>query len=233
MAVGGASVGASRFCVVSLCFGLIVKKKPFQFDAFANSLTALAVQGGCASDEEADSAAALDDLQLAQRCVAGEVAAWEQIYAQCHDPLSASVKVMLGAQSRDANLVDEIVARVWYTLVANDGEVLAQYKPKRGSLVTYMRTLARDQITRYFREELRRRKREQSSVRAQPLANSSPVDSLAEFLGTLTPHEQVFCSENLLAESTGTVPEAQSTTNIWQTSHRIYRKLLRFLDRLP
>ena len=68
---------------------------------------------------------------LAKRCLSGEVAAWEELYAQCHEPLLVSIRIMLGPQSADATLVDEIAARVWYALVANDGELLSRYKPSR------------------------------------------------------------------------------------------------------
>ena len=40
--------------------------------------------------------------------------------------------------------------------------------------------------------------------------------------------EQVFCSEHLLGESSDVLTPAYSTSNIWQLSHRIRRKLLRF-----
>ena len=71
------------------------------------------------------------DGLLAKRCLAGEVAAWEELYAQCHEPLLISIRIMLGPQSADASLVDEIAARVWYALVANDGKLLSRYKPSR------------------------------------------------------------------------------------------------------
>ena len=47
-----------------------------------------------------------------------------RLYAQCHEPLLLSIRIMLGPRNTDANLVDEIAARVWYALVANDGELL-------------------------------------------------------------------------------------------------------------
>ncbi len=75
-----------------------------------------------------------------ERCLAGEVAAWEELYAQYHDVLLASVRCFLGQARSDHNLVDEIAARVWYALVANDGALLAKYDPKRGArIITFMR----------------------------------------------------------------------------------------------
>ena len=176
------------------------------------------------------------DGLLAKRCLAGEVAAWDQLYAQCHEPLLVSIRIMLGSQSADANLVDEICARVWYALVANDGELLSRYKPSRGArLITFMRARANSEIVRYIRSEVRHHKRELAALRERPQYQgqdgTQPVNILAEFFGTLTPRERVFCSEHLLGESSDVLTPAYSTSNIWQLSHRIRRKLLRFLGR--
>ena len=176
------------------------------------------------------------DRRLAERCVAGEVAAWEEYYAQCHEPLCVSIRVLLGRASSDPNLVDEIAARVWYALVANDGALLARYTPKRGArLITFMRTLARDEICRHFRSEIRRRQREVSALRERPRRHATyfgPAGSgLKEFLVTLSPREQSFCCEVLLAEPPVGPEEPRSAANIWQLTHRVYQKLLQFLGR--
>jgi len=174
------------------------------------------------------------DGLLTKRCLAGEVAAWEELYAQCHDPLLVSIRIILGPQNVDASLVDEIAARVWYALVANDGELLSRYKPSRGArLITFMRALAKDESVRYIRAEVRRRNRELTALRERrqhpDQEGAQPVNALGEFLGTLTPHERVFCNDYLLAIPTGEVEQTYSKSNIWQLSHRIRRKLLRFL----
>jgi DNA-directed RNA polymerase specialized sigma24 family protein len=172
------------------------------------------------------------DGRLAERCVMGEVAAWEELYAQCHDPLCASIRAMLGPCS-DANLVDEISARVWYALVAKDGELLARYSHERGArLSTYLRALAKHEMCRHLRTEVRRRKREflamkkKSPEDAMDLARS--IHDLEGFLVTLTPRERGFWDVHLLATSPG-IP--YSPANIWQLTHRIYEKLMRFLNR--
>ena len=178
-----------------------------------------------------------DDGLLAKRCLAGDVAAWEQIYAQCHEPLLVSIRFMLGVQGKDANLVDEIAARVWYALVAKDGELLARYNPARGAkLVTFMRALARDELAKHFRGELRRRKREITAFHDRPRPENDldlSLDSLPEFLATLTPRERGFCNDYLLAEPSGAAAQTHSSANIWQLTHRIHQKLLRFLDLRP
>ena len=217
-----------------------LKKKQPQCDTRDDLMPASSADEPCAqtSQREADAAGIRADASLAQRCLAGEVAAWEQLYGQCHEPLLVSIRVMLGRQSSDASLVDEIAARVWYALVANDGELLLQYDPARGArLVTFLRALAKDELARYFREEVRRRQRELSALRERPqhLGKNlgQPANTLAEFLGTLTPHERGFCNDYLLTEPSVAAEGTHSTATIWQLSHRIYRKLLHFLDFRP
>lgn len=213
-----------------------MKKKPFHSEPGDEAIAPLS--GDLRFEPEASGAkrrAVLRaDKLLAKRCSAGEVAAWEELYTQCHEPLLVSIRIMLGQQSADASLVDEIAARVWYALVANDGELLSRYKPRRGTrLITFMRMLARDEIVRYIRSEVRRRNRELTALRERPQHQcqdgTQPANPLAEFLATLTPHERVFCNDYLLATPTGAVEEEYTKSNIWQLSHRIRRKLLRFM----
>jgi hypothetical protein len=215
-----------------------VKKKQSQLDAGDGAVCALSAdeEGVRVAEGGADAGGARADAMLVERCVAGEVAAWEQLYAQCHNPLLVSIEIMLGRVSSDSNLVDEIGARVWYALVANDGELLTRYNPNRGArLGTFLRALAKDEIARHFRAEVRRRKRELSALRERPQHQGRdpdyPVNSLGEFLGTLTPHERAFCSDHLLAETSAATNEKPcAAANVWQLSHRIYRKLVKFLD---
>jgi len=180
------------------------------------------------------------DNELAQRCVAGEVAAWEELYAQCHDPLLAAVRTLLnGCANRDGDLVDEITARVWYALVANDGLLLSKYDPERGAcLLTFMRAVAKDLICRHFRSERRRAERELAAARQRPTHHSDDLDqsngSLDEFLRTLTSKERKFFN-NYLLEDPAEVAKGNrrrlSPTTVWQRTRRLYKRLARFLRR--
>ena len=107
-------------------------------------------------DDDTDHEGIVADVALAKRGVAGEVAAWEQLHGQCHDALLATIQNMLGLQGADGGLTDEIAARVWYTLVANDGELLQRYKPKYGArLITFIGSIAKDEVSRHLRSERR------------------------------------------------------------------------------
>jgi len=186
--------------------------------------------------EAVDSRDVLADAALARRCVAGEVAAWEQLYALCHLPLLAAVESLLRAPHRDAALIDEIAARVWYALVDNDGELLEKFDPARGArLITFMRALAKDEISRHFRGERRRRARESSAVHERTQQSAAEARAhFAEFLSTLTPHERQFASDYLLSNNPveDCPPKKHhSPANIWQLTRRIHRKLLGYLGK--
>jgi len=137
------------------------------------------------------------DATLIKRCIAGEVAAWEELYAQCHAPLLRFIECMLGTVDCDPNLVDELAARVWYALVADDGELLARFDARRKArLSTFMQGVARDLAGRYFRAERRRRSRERAVSRARrgcATRRSNEAElSLSEFRETLSPGEREF-----------------------------------------
>lgn len=164
---------------------------------------------------ERDRVGASDDAALARRCLAGEVAAWEAFYHQCHPPLLASIRALLGSGRVDPNLVDEIAARVWYAVVADDGALLERFDPGRGArLITFLRSIARDECGRYQRSEHRRRRRELAACLHRPasLVAGQPAGEadLADFFGTLTPAEQSFAAEHLLPNGCHSAAEATS-----------------------
>src|SRR5262249_25262183 len=143
--------------------------------------------------------------RLAKRCLEGDPAAWSDLYSRHHDRLCRSIQIMLGPLA-DSNLVDEIAARVWYALVANDGKLLEQYRPEHNaSLITFLRLIARDKIKCYVRSEVRRRQREALAVCQSSVGSGKDseiiTDSISDFLATLTPREQKFCQEHLLQSS--------------------------------
>jgi hypothetical protein len=199
-----------------------------------------AVAGGDRHAKESEVSkeqAILADKDLAQRCVAGEVIAWQQLHNQCHDRLVRTIGALLRGRSQDSNLADEIAARVWYALVANDGELLMRYDPTRGArLITFMRAIARDIISRHYRSERRRIDRECEALLERPRHHSSHLDeidvSLDEFLGTLTPAERNFCGEYLLnlPDGDATTESRLSRANLWQKTHRLYARFRKFFE---
>jgi DNA-directed RNA polymerase specialized sigma24 family protein len=203
-----------------------------------------------ASGEHSRAAAnnpAFADRRLIDRALAGEPAAWEALYHQCHRPLVTAIRAMLRGRALDANLVDELAARVWYAVVREQGELLTRFDPARGCrLTTFLATIAKDEAGRLFRSERRRRRREAASCDTPTLADSNASQAghtsvtMAEFEATLTPSERKFYDE-IVARPLVVYPQpadvgsngstaARSQANLWQLSHRVRRKLERFLD---
>ena len=180
------------------------------------------------------------NARLVQRCIAGEVLAWEEIYQKCHDPLCTAIRIRLGRLANDPHLVDEIAARTWYAVLDKDGARLKKYDSKRGAgILTFLKLIAYDEISRYFLSNQRRIKRELISHshkrRAEVAGQSESItSSLSEFLITLSPREQDFCNEYLLLagdEEGVQVEVGYSPTNIRQLTHRIYKKFLTYIGR--
>ena len=178
------------------------------------------------------------DHALVQRCLAGEVDAWEELYTRYHSTLLIMIQTILDRETCDQNLLSELAARVWYALVADDGRLLERFDPRKGArLATFMREITKDVISRYFRAERRRRKRERIGLYGKPqhglARDNDPSTALvfAEFLTTLTAQEKDFLGDNLLAPplENGLDPESRSSTSGWQLSHRIREKLTKFL----
>ena len=172
------------------------------------------------------------DRLLAERCLAGEVAAWEELYGRFHGPLCTAIRGMLGSGGSDSSRVDEIAARVWYALVRNDGELLDSFAPARHiRLAGFLRGLARVEIMRYFRAEYRRRTQEAAcpcrGSGASAVSDWQVTAMIEDFATTLTVGEQEFLEEHLLGQREGGGREL-SETSIWQRCRRIRLKLKTF-----
>ena len=179
------------------------------------------------------------DQRLAERCLAGDERAWEQIYQQCHPPLLRAVKLLLGQDAGDIHLVDEMAARVWYTLLRDGGRLLASYDATRDSnLNAFLMGMARIEIMRHMRAERRRRSYELIGGRKILAEGRVPDWQLAnmmdEFTSTLTPPELEFM-ERFLLDAPGSEADADvaeiPATSVWQRRHRLRLKLQAYLDR--
>ncbi|RIK80371.1 MAG: hypothetical protein DCC68_11100 [Planctomycetota bacterium] len=193
------------------------------------------------------------DRRLIDRALAKEPGAWDDLYYRCHQPLLAAIRAIIGSRRLDPNLVDELAARVWYAVVRDDAKLLDRFDPGRGcSLTTYLALLAKDEASRLFRSEKRRRKRETAVATSDKKlpAKSAPATgatqiTLAEFAATLTPAERTFYEEIVVSDSPAETsvngesstpkpspnghPNGRSQANEWQLNHRVRRKLERFL----
>src|SRR4051812_27436373 len=67
------------------------------------------------------------ERELIEACLAAQPAAWSQLYDHCHEPLLAAIRGFLREAATDLSLVDEIAARVWYSLVRDDATLLSRF----------------------------------------------------------------------------------------------------------
>lgn len=189
------------------------------------------------SERESDhgaSSSAFEDKTLVDKCREGDDAAWAEMHAKCQDYLVQQIRYALGDRGRDANLVEEIVARVWFGLVADDAHLLDRFRPHEANgLEKYLAAIARFEVLRHNRSEFRRRRREQET---QAMRMDGTDDQLVRemtldvnaFLPQLTPREKEFFHCVLMGND---VHELRiSAPNAWQLRHRIRKKLLKFLD---
>lgn len=173
------------------------------------------------------------DQALVDRCRAGDGAAWQEIHDKCHSHLVRQIRFTLGDRARDGNLVEEIAAKVWYGLVADNGYLLERFQPEKGSgLEKYLAAIARFEVLRHQRGEIRRRRREQETQAARAASrNEHEITEMTldfqDFLPQLTPREREFFHCVLVGNNADDMNI--SAPNAWQLRHRIRRKLLTFL----
>ncbi len=177
------------------------------------------------------------DRNLIDRCLSGDRAAWERLYDQFHAPLLLAIRIFLGRSGARHDLVDDIAAKVWFTVIDRQAQMLDRFDSDRGCrLSTFLASIAKNEVLQYFRAERRRSARETQACRGREGAdNNSRWNSVSgvnaavtEFLATLTPREREYCEGHLLAIRD--VPaEGYSNENRWQLNHRVRSKLSAFL----
>ena len=174
------------------------------------------------------------DRALVDRCVSGDAEAWGELYRRYNHRLTTMVKGLLDPTQWDPNLVEEITARVWYSLLAEGGQLLDRFDPERECrLSTFLGAIAKSEAGSFFRSERRRRRRERLASRPEStgghgLPNWAPSE-LREFFGGLSPQEKAYLLNSLLSRPNGGASPFLSAENRWQLRCRIRRKLRRFL----
>ena len=185
---------------------------------------------------------AMADALLVKRCLAGERQAWGDLYDGFHELLIDKAMSLLGARPDKREVSDEIAARVWYCLIADDFNLLRQFDGERGCrLQSYLATICHHQLLNYRKSEKRRRAREtavsmndQFQLCDNGDCSETPPTLPVEFHDLLTPREKEFCETYLLADfSNGEGPEKAgdfSQSNIRQLRTRVRRKLVKFIE---
>jgi len=174
------------------------------------------------------------DKHLLDRCHDGDERAWAEVHRRCHSYLLDQIRYSLGDQARDADLVDEIEARVWYNVLCDDRRLLRRYEPHRGNgLDKFLAAFARFEVLRYRRGERRRRQRERDTLLVRHIAQTDDrlrdihLD-MGQFIDLLTRREKQYYTSVLLGNNG--VDLHLSALNSWQLRYRIRKKLLKFLE---
>ncbi len=173
----------------------------------------------------------LADRKLVDACIAGEPLAWEQIYRLHHDRLLMTIRSLTFGKHVSAELVDEIAARVWFSLVDDDCRLLNRFDPSRGCrLIAFLTGIAKFETLNFFRSERRRKRREESVSREvdQPFQSQWQQSfEIDDFSNLLTPGEKDYLQFELEQRNQLTRNQQGrfSDTSRWQYRSRIQRKL--------
>ena len=174
----------------------------------------------------------IEDRQLVDRCLLGDSKAWSKIYHLHHDRLLMAIRTLTFGNQANAELVDEIVARVWFAVVDNDARLLDRFDPQRGCrLIAFLTGIAKFETLNFFRSERRRKRREEyvsQAVEQQLETQWQQRMEIEDFTNLLTPGEQKYlaCELNsLLNEGEQIAGRDISDTSRWQYRSRIQKKL--------
>jgi len=188
-------------------------------------------------DEGAKRPGAHSDRALVDRCLRGEEHAWQTLYELFNAPLHVAIRNLLGRDAAHHDLVDDIAAKVWLTVVDQRSRLLDRFDSARGCrLSAFLAGLAKNELLRHFRTEGRRSAREMRIGQARDGQSSrlgwrgsvGVNSAVTEFLTTLTPRERNYCEQHLLNASESLRGD-YSDANRWQLHRRVRLKLCAFL----
>lgn len=171
------------------------------------------------------------EFALIQQCLSGDQSAWHQLYRQTNEPLLHLIAEKLGHRANE-ELAEEIAARVWASLIFQDGKRLRAFDPQRGRLLTFLAALARQQIQRLRRPRSRKGRHEVPLLDDQAVPCSDDVLQATirdGFLATLTRQELKFWHEHLMPTPGAPAPPPLSPANYRKLKQRVFKKLHNFL----
>lgn len=174
------------------------------------------------------------ETAIIAKCLTGDGAAWRDLYSLYRPSLLGSIHKQLGAKASNADLAEEIAARVWYSLVCRDYQRLRAYERGRAGFKTYLTALARQQVQLYYRERQRQCRREvplaDSDHDRRGCADWPAAATQEEFIATLSPREKQYFEQHLLGNATATESVPLSSANRWKLRQRVFDKLKVFLE---
>jgi DNA-directed RNA polymerase specialized sigma24 family protein len=167
----------------------------------------------------------LDQL-LVDRCLGGETAAWTELFEHHWTPLFNHLRSRLCTRTNVDSLVWEIADDVWLSLSYPRSDRLRAYDSRRGSLDTFLRALADDQLRKTRRKQRQKKELHYESLQVDPPA---PQDSdletqelLERFVATLPPPYLDFCLHELLGVPAPEDWQRPRNDHCRVLKHRIY-----------
>lgn len=169
-----------------------------------------------------------EEERLIAQCLQGEDTAWETLFHLYHPRLVNIIKALIRNEG-GMEQAEEIAARVWGSLCAEEYVRLRRYNPGSGRLLGYLASMARRQMGRMRRTEMSRHSRECIVARKEGAWEEIGCGvAIQEFLATLTCREREFCLSELLNQAMPASRSSMSRTNNWQLRCRVLKKFRRF-----
>ncbi|GAA3055211.1 RNA polymerase sigma-70 factor, ECF subfamily [Actinokineospora globicatena] len=133
-----------------------------------------------ASVSAADEARAPDPEALLLRVAKGDEGAFERLYEHVCAPVFGLVRRIVRDPAQSEEVTQEVLLELWRTA--------ARFSPERGSVMTWVMTLAHRRAVDRVRSSQSATDREDRAYRRE---TSRPFDEVAEQVGTRLEHEQV------------------------------------------
>jgi DNA-directed RNA polymerase specialized sigma24 family protein len=169
-----------------------------------------------------------EEERLVAQCLQGQDTAWETLFHLYHPRLVNIIKALIHNEG-GMEQAEEIAARVWGSLCAEEYVRLRRYTPGSGCLLSYLASMARRQIWRMKRTETSRHSRECNVARREGAWDDIGGEvAIQEFLATLTRREREFCLSELLNQARPASRSSISRANNWQLRCRVLKKFRRF-----
>jgi RNA polymerase sigma factor (sigma-70 family) len=177
------------------------------------------------------------DRLLVERCLAGQAAAREQLVKQHQDRLRRSIRAGLGPdEAAKHDVVEDLAQKVWLSLFEKDGQRLGAYDPLQGSLDTYLASVARQQIAKYWRYRHHHPWHDapQTPTSAPELTDgrvpeARTLEALEELCRHLTATEEEYCRTRLFALPDAAQPSPYSDAYQRKLNQRIRDKRNHYL----
>jgi DNA-directed RNA polymerase specialized sigma24 family protein len=174
----------------------------------------------------------LSDVQLVQRCLAGEQEAWEELRRRHIPALARFIQQQLHGRKSARARAEEMAEEVLESLLVPTPARLRRFQATRAPFPAYLRMLALQAVYLECRQDKRRKGRESA------LGQRDPADTWAddattallreEFVASLTPRELKYYRKELLGVPDPAGPCYFSPAQGYKLRQRILKKVKEF-----